>query len=106
MEITWNITDMKRDITGIVKIIYYSIAIKDADSNYEDVYNNTINVRRESDSPAAINYEDLTQQQVLAWVKNKLGQEKVTKIEERITNKAITYKANNNNLNLETGLPW
>jgi len=36
MEITWNITDMKRDITGIVKIIYYSIAAKDVDSNYEE----------------------------------------------------------------------
>jgi hypothetical protein len=44
MEITWNITDMKRDITGIVKIIYYSIAAKDVESNYEDVYNNTINI--------------------------------------------------------------
>ena len=106
MEITWNITDMKRDITGIVKIIYYSIAVKDTDSNYEDVYNNTINVRRESDSPEAINYEDLTQQQVLTWVKNKLGQERVTKIENRLTNKVIISKSQNNNLNLENGLPW
>jgi|688.fasta_scaffold759221_2 hypothetical protein len=106
MEITWNITDMKRDITGIVKIIYYSIAAKDADSNYEDVYNFTINVRRKSDSPEAINYEDLTQEQVIAWVKNKLGQERVTKIENRLTNKSIISKSKNNNLNLETGLPW
>jgi len=106
MEITWNITDMKRDITGIVKIIYYSIAAKDVDSNYEDVYNFTINVKREPNSPEIINYEDLTQEQVLTWVKNKLGQERVSKIEERIINRATTSKANNNNLNLETGLPW
>jgi len=106
MEITWNITDMKRDITGIVKIIYYSIAAKDVDSNYEDVYNFTINVKREPNSPEIINYEDLTQEQVIAWVKNKLGQERVTKIENRLTNKSITSKIHNNNLNLETGLPW
>jgi hypothetical protein len=106
MEITWNITDMKRDITGIVKIIYYSIAAKDTDSNYEDVYNNTINIKRELDSPEVVDYQDLTHEQVLTWVKNKLGQERVSKIEERIANKAITSKANNNNLNLETGLPW
>ena len=106
MEITWNITDMKRDISGVVKIIYYSITVKDTDSNYEDVYSYTLNVERKPDSPEIINYQDLTQEEVLTWVKNKLGQERVTKIENRITNKAIVYKANNNNLNLETGLPW
>ncbi len=106
MEITWNITDMKRDTTGIVKIIYYSIAVKDADSNYEDVYNYTLNVFRKIDSPEAIKYEDLTQAEVLTWVKNKIGAEKVTKKENRIINKVLTSKIDNNNLNLETGLPW
>jgi hypothetical protein len=106
MEITWNITDMKRDISGVVKIIYYSITVKDTDSNYEDVYSYTLNVERKPDSPEIINYQDLTQEEVLTWVKNKLGQERVTKIENRLTNKVINFKIQNNNLNLETGLPW
>jgi hypothetical protein len=97
---------MKRDISGVVKIIYYSITVKDTDSNYEDVYSYTLNVERKPDSPEIINYQDLTQEEVLTWVKNKLGQERVTKIENRLTNKVINFKIQNNNLNLETGLPW
>ena len=106
MEITWNITDMKRDITGIVKIIYYSIAVKDADSNYEDVYNYTLNVWRKKDAPEPIKYEDLTQAEVLTWVKNKLGAEKVSKLEGNIVTKTTNLITHNDNLNLETGLPW
>jgi hypothetical protein len=72
---TWEITNLEsfetiNELTNVVSVIYWTLRAEDGFNS--TTINGTVNL----DAPTAdtfVNYNDLTQEQVISWVKTKLG---------------------------------
>lgn len=84
--INWRVTDLTRDLSdGYVKKVYYvaEIVYKDAD---EVTHSFTRSSELNFDRPETlIPYSDLTNDIVIAWIKEQLGNENCKFIEDSLT---------------------
>ena len=100
VEYVWSILNLERElIDGYVFKVYYSISLyKDNEQSLvEDFF---IDLERPENE--LIPYESLTEDQVILWVKNKLGDKSISTIETYMLEKINGLE----NKQVSNGLPW
>ena len=105
MEIKWEIIDAEREIsTGkVLTVTYLAIAQED---KYRFQKFGVVTLDEPKSAKNMVKFENLTKEVIQGWVKDKLGAEEVTKIEEDITSKVLAEKAKEVAKTKENGLPW
>ena len=95
--ITWSISQMERkEVNGFVIRVYYSaIAV---DGNYSSSFPGVCNYTQSGDT--FIPYEDLTQDEVIGWVKESLGADKIISVEAELDADIAAQKQ------FVVGVPW
>jgi hypothetical protein len=105
MKQTWIIHQLERQATdGFVFNVHWRLAMSETveDRNY---YADTYGVIAFTQNPESLDYipyEELTEEIVVGWVKESLGEEKLEEMEEMLSNRI------ENQINPPTlsGLPW
>ena len=96
MEITWKISQLERlTETGAVTRVHYYAVIIDGEDAYEQTDIQKVDLTGDVTTP----YADLTETQVVGWVKDAIGAEAVTALENELTDfMPLT--------GVENGVPW
>ena len=105
METKWKILNLESNKeTGVVVKITYSCNIKS--ENFSDRKVGTLEIQGDKSSDNFIIIEDLTEEDVISWVLEKLTQTTVDEITTTIIER-LTARENKLNENpLVNGLPW
>jgi hypothetical protein len=87
---TWNITDMAvrptlMGFTDVVSVVNWSFSV----TAYDRTSTTYGTSQLSEPGPEFIAASDLTQDQVITWVKNYMGSDAVNQIESRVTNEAL-----------------
>jgi hypothetical protein len=93
----YKISDMQRDNSGIVKTVVFSITVSDETDSY--THNYFTGLPAPQDTP--IPYENLTESQVITWVKDLVGAQS----EESADGELAAYKIRKDEVKTN-GLPW
>jgi hypothetical protein len=97
--ITWNIAQLERETTdGYVYTAHYTVDAKD--DTYSAGAYGSIGLERPEDE--LIPFADLTQEVVVGWVKEKLGEEAVANVENALQ----TQLDEQRNPTKASGVPW
>ena len=95
--ITWSISEMQRkEDDGFVIHVWYRV--DDVDGGYSSVATGECDYAQTEDAFAP--YEDLTEELVVGWVKESLGAENVTALEDNLDAQIAAKKA------VAHGVPW
>jgi len=95
---TWNIAQLEREVSdGFVFTAHYTIDAKD-DAYTAGAYG-SIGFQRPDD---LIPYSELTLEEVVGWVKEALGEDKVADVEAALQKQLDEQRAPST----ATGLPW
>lgn len=98
---TWSIENMTRSVSdGGVQTVEYSVTGVDGDYNFTAY--STVNFTPNPDEENFIEYEDLTEDVVIGWVKNSLGSDIVSATEDYVSQKINIQKAPV----IAEGKPW
>jgi hypothetical protein len=96
--VTWNIANLERETAdGFVYTAHYTVDANDG--TYSTGAYGSIGFKRPED---LIPYKDLTKDQVIEWVKEALGSDKVLEIGQALLNQINEQR----NPTHATGLPW
>lgn len=96
MEFTWNVVQMERQAAdGFVTTVHYNVSA--VDGKFTASTYGTVGFTKEE--MEYVPYEQLTQEQVIGWVQDSLGQ---ATVEESL---ATQIEAQRNPVT-ESGLPW
>ena len=106
MKKTWTIHQLERKAEdGFVVNVHWRYSISDTDENGKLLYADTYSVAsfaQDEEAEDYIPYEDLTEDIVIDWVKNSLGEEQF----EQINISLVQQIENQKNPPIKTGLPW
>ena len=89
----YKIINMQRNVNDIVRTVSFSVTVSDGVDSFTRNY--STNLPEPIDTP--INYNDLTETQVITWVKDLVG----TSTEERLAAYIISKNEGRKN-----GIPW
>ena len=96
--IDWRISNLERETADVfVYLAHYTVDA--ADDTYKAGAYGSINFERPE---TLIPYRSLKEADVIEWVKTALGPEKVTNIEEALTNQLVEQRSPTK----AAGLPW
>ena len=99
--VSWKVANLERETSdGFVYIAHYTVDIKD-DAYSAGAYG-SIGFERPEGKAALTSYSDLTEEQVIGWVKEKLGEEKVAEIEAALE----LQLAEQHQPTKAAGVPW
>jgi len=102
---TWNIINLEKlQESGTVVKVVYSLSINNGKVSHKLIQN--IGLERTENSPEFVPFEDLTQEVVLDWVQQELGEEGINLLEEKILSILSVLEENQNKPKTEKGLPW
>lgn len=108
MAITWDIKELKTDENnGVNYVLYFAwdeeVTGEGLESrSYHGYYDAFIEYTPDSDAENYTEFKDLTKEQVIGWVKESLGTEQVTEIEDAIA----TQIENKKQLQGRIAMPW
>lgn len=105
MDKNWRIYNIIRTLPeGLVIKVTYGCEIKS--TNFQDRKVGTIEITGDVNSPDFIPFENLTEELVVTWVKDALGDDAVLAIENALETR-LTIKENAlTNKGTQEGLPW
>ena len=96
---TWAIANLERNtLDGKVIVAHYTISAKSGDDAYSSGAYGSLGFDGEITTP----FSELTEQQVIDWVKEALGDEKVTEIEAALQAQLDEQRAPSK----AAGVPW
>lgn len=105
METNWKILNTKRKPdNGLVVKVNYVINFKL--ENQEDRLVSSVDLIDNEIGDSFIPYEDLTEEILLNWVKEKLGEEKILELENNFENRLQEKIDRHNNPEYLSGLPF
>lgn len=100
--ITWDITSTERlCATGEIQTLHYTISAVTDDNAYRTGAYGSINLDP-ADPEAMLPYADITPEVAIQWLHAKLGEEKVTEIEDALSAALEEKRAPTR----ASGLPW
>jgi len=108
MAITWGVKEIKADENGGVTYVHYfsfdeEITGEGLDQTvYTGYYDAFVEYTPDSTSDGYTGFADLTEEQVIAWVKNTIGSEMVTTIENAVAAQITNAKQ----LEAKVAFPW
>ena len=91
----YKISDMQRDANGIVVAVSFTVTASDGVDSFTHNYQTALPAPKDS----AIPFADLTQEEVIAWVKELVG----TGTEEQADAELAAFKLRKE---VKTGTPW
>ncbi len=111
MVTTWDIDNVKSvekegDLTDVCKEIFY-VAREQVNVSGQE-HGGNINgsvVLADPDPSSYVDYSTLTSDDLIKWVKNTLGSEKISSIEKSIAEQIAASKESSGT-NIKSGLPW
>lgn len=96
---TWNIANLERELhDGYVYIAHWTVSLVDGDHS-ASAYGSIGLERPETD---LISFEDLTEELVISWIHDKMGEEKVESIISSLTAQVQEQKTPSK----LSGVPW
>lgn len=99
--IQWKIENLERDPkTGLVKKVHYSTSIEDG--IYKSFGVGQVELEGGANQPNFIPFEDLSKEQVVEWVKQKLGENYIQEMSYRLETDLNEKK----NPKVLMGVPW
>ena len=101
MAVTWTVVQLERntDDDGVV-VAHWRVS--DVDGDHSGSSYGTCGFTPDSSSEGYTAYADITESQAIGWVKDDMGEEAVTSIEESIAAQIADSKAPA----ISTGVPW
>jgi hypothetical protein len=106
MTTNWTIHQLERKSDdGFVVNVHWRYSMTDTDQAGKNYYADTYSVASYTQDPEAesyVPYEELTKDIVVGWVTASLGEERMLKIEQSLTDQIAAQK----NPPILTGLPW
>lgn len=108
MAITWDIKELKTDEdNGVNYVLYFAwdeeVTGEGLESrSYHGYYDAFVEYTPDADAEGYTAFNDLTKEQVIGWVKESLGTERVAEIEDAIA----TQIANKKQLQGPIAMPW
>ncbi len=101
---SWKVLDMQHKTSdGFVIEVSSCYEVQDGLGYARKVFNQEF---EEVVGPEFIPYEDLTEEIVISWVKDSLGEEKVASTETEVAEEALLNKQSLEAPMLEGGIPW
>lgn len=105
MKTTWKIIDLKSRIAdGFVIAVTYTCKAQLDDLVARIV--GELPLTGDPSDPGFVPFEYLTEEDVLQWVKDSLGQAQVTAIEKSLQDNVTAQKAQRDAETVTSGLPW
>ena len=101
MTVTWTISTLERNSSDDGVIVAHWRA-SDVDGEHSGSSYGTCGFTPDSSSEGYTAYADITESQAIGWVKDDMGEDAVTSIEESIANQIADSKAPA----VSTGVPW
>lgn len=96
--VSWNIANLERETAdGFVYTAHYTVDV--TDDTYSAGAYGSINFERPEN---LIPFKDLQKEEVIEWVKEGLGQDKVLEIEQALKNQINEQR----NPTKQSGVPW
>lgn len=107
MEIKYNIVQLERNVQddGVFTAHWRATAVENGDihqNKYIATAYGSVGFEPDSSKEDFIPYEDLTEEVVIQWVKDKLGEEFITTLEQGLAAQIGDQKAPK----VASGLPW
>jgi hypothetical protein len=101
METIWSIANLERHTAdGIVYTAHWTVSATDGD--YSAGAYGSVGLEAPAEGDTVIPYSELTEEIVIGWVKDKLGEEQVTSTETTLANQIAEQLAPKS----ASGLPW
>ena len=95
----WAIANLERSVgDGKVTTAHYTVAAKSADGTYASGAYGSLGFDGEITTP----FSELTEEQIVGWVKDALGEEKVTEVEAALQAQIDEQRAPSK----AAGVPW
>lgn len=105
MTINWTIYNVQKQLSdGLVIYVTYGCVATNNERYARQLGN--IELTGDPESPDFIPYENLTEQDVIDWVKSGLGQDEVSRIENELLAEVDEQKAIEAGKETINGLPW
>jgi hypothetical protein len=105
-QVTWSINDLKYNVTdgGVFEVRWSCTATDDVETGCTAVESGKATWEYDTEAEDWVAIADLTEETVLAWVKEHLGVDKVTEIEENRKGKVDAQVARK--AQVVSGVPW
>ena len=100
MAVTWTISTLERNTDDGVVVAHWRAS--DADGEHSGSSYGTCGFTPDADADGYTAYADITETQVIGWVKDDMGEESVTALEDSIASQIADSKAPA----ISTGVPW
>jgi hypothetical protein len=100
--ITWNIAQLERSLpSGMVTTVHWTVSLVDEEYSASS-YGSIGLPAKEPEDPTFVNFEDITKEQAIEWLKDAMGEEQVANIEAGLESQIEAQK----NPTSASGLPW
>jgi hypothetical protein len=99
--VIWKIVNLERELpSGTVVTVHWTAALTDGGHTVGRY--GSANFSREADEPGFIPFEELTEEIVIGWVTNQMGELQVTALENSLAGQIAEIQ----NPTKTDGLPW
>jgi len=100
MAVTWNISTLERNTDNGVVVAHWRAS--DVDGDHSGSSYGTCGFTPDASADGYVAYDNLTEENVIGWVKDSMGEEAVTGVEDSIAAQIADSKAPA----ISVGTPW
>jgi len=100
MAVTWNISTLERNTDNGVVVAHWRAS--DVDGDHSGSSYGTCGFTPDASADGYVAYDNLTEENVIGWVKGSMGEEAVTGVEDSIAAQIAESKAPA----ISVGTPW
>ena len=100
MAVTWNISTLERNTDNGVVVAHWRAT--DVDGDHSGSSYGTCGFTPDASADGYVAYDNLTEENVIGWVKDSMGEEAVTGVEDSIVAQIADSKAPA----ISVGTPW
>jgi len=100
MAVTWNISTLERNTDNGVVVAHWRAT--DSDGDHSGSSYGTCGFTPDASADGYVAYDNLTEENVIGWVKGSMGEEAVTGVEDSIAAQIADSKAPA----ISVGTPW
>jgi len=100
MAVTWNISTLERNTDNGVVVAHWRAS--DSDGDHSGSSYGTCGFTPDASADGYVAYDNLTEENVIGWVKGSMGEEAVTGVEDSIAAQIAESKAPA----ISVGTPW
>ena len=97
---TWNVYSTDRVLSsGVIEVVHYEVTATEGDASVRETFSTELDA---PDVSTMTDYDQVTAEQCLGWVKDRLGEDVVAEVQERV----IARLSVQENPTHGSGVPW